>query len=94
MKDYPYNRLPWKSIVEDGYPTKEEFGHYPTVLVSMLARKNDGTEMGRRLEQAELRFFGGNPERPYWCSAGKAEPIENSAWHVTHWTPFIAHPGE
>lgn len=80
----------WKAIV-DGYPSTEDFGPYPTVLVALECK--DQKQWGHRIQFAELRFFGGDKARPYWAGISKSDgPIENSSWYVTHWAPFPAGP--
>lgn len=84
----------WIEIKKCGYPSVVEYGNYPTVLVSMKMVRETEVAYVRKLEKAELRFFGGDKNRPYWCSTKDHLPIENSAWVVTHWIPWLADPGE
>ena len=87
--EYPCTHIKWKSIAKDGYPTREKFGPYPTVMVALACKGKP--EYGYRKQIAELRFFGGDETRPYWCENGRAV-IENSSWHVTHWVPALSDP--
>lgn len=88
-------KVNWVSVNKQGYPSKEEYGHYPTVLVSMkMVSETTRVPFWRRLEKAELRYFGGDPSRPYWCNPNNQQPIENTAWVVTHWVPWLRDPQE
>lgn len=74
----------WVPVAE-GLPTTEEFGPYPHVIVALACKGHP--EWGCGMRFAQLRFFGGDKTRPYWCSDTKSpDPIENDAWHVVAWT--------
>ena len=91
--EYPTNKVAWKEIAKDGLPSREEFGPCPNVLVAMACAGQAG--YGHPVRHAELRFFGKDPARPYWCCGTKeVKPIENSSWHVTHWAARVAPPEE
>lgn len=76
------------TLVTDRLPSKEEFGPYPTVEVVTQCNHEPSSEPWQGQQFAELRFLGGDPTRPIWCSVEKLHlPIENSSWFVTHWRP-------
>lgn len=60
--------LNWIPVTER-LPTKEEYGAYPHVLVTVEYAKHP--EYGQGIQIAELRFIGGNLDRPYWVTPGK-----------------------
>lgn len=73
-------------------PTIEEFGPYPHVMVAIGIKGRP--EQGHSIRFADLRFFGGDKNRPYWAG-GKSEdvrPIENDVWFVEYWAPCPAQP--
>lgn len=75
-------------LVTDRLPSMDEFGPYPLVEVVVQCDVDVGHTPIQSQQFAELRFLGGNPARPIWVNPAKPhEPIENSAWFVTHWRP-------
>lgn len=74
-------------------PSKEQFGPYPTVWVAMACAT--ARDLGYRVRVAELRYFGQDPLRPYWCSTQKRDDlaaIENDCWFVEYWQPLPSPP--
>lgn len=85
------NKVVWIDVASE-LPTKEEFGAYPNVYVALACKGHP--DWGYQIRQAELRFFGGDVSRYYWCGS-KVEgiaPIENDSWSVKFWTPLLNQP--
>jgi len=91
-KDPPTSKVKWTDVREK-LPSKEKFGPYPTVQVVRQGNPPGGREPVQAISHAELRYFGGDPGRPVWCSVEKPHtPIENDFWYVTHWAPLPGLP--
>lgn len=85
--NYPKSPINWRNIATSGYPNRDEYGPYPTVLIALACK--DKPDWGHRVQVGVLWFFGGDPGRPYWTGGSKTDgPVENSSWHVTHWAPY------
>lgn len=83
--------MAWREIAKDGYPSIEEYGPYPTVMVALACKGQP--DWPYRIQYGVLWFFGGDKSRPYWTGPEKTSgPIENPAWHVTHWAPALEPP--
>jgi hypothetical protein len=96
MSDQTADKDCWIRVT-DRLPSHEEFGPYPTVDVIQQCAQ-DGHEVAagrrplqRRLGHAQLRYLGGDRNRPIWTDE-KATHIENGAWFVTHWRPLPTYP--
>ena len=84
-------KVKWRSIKKDGYPSREDFGPNPIVIVSLLYEQGI-LSTWRRIENGELRFFSDDEEKPYWVKPGSLEPIDEEGWRVTHWIPYLSEP--
>lgn len=92
-KKIPTTPTDWREIAKDGYPSTDEYGPYPCVMVAMACEGHP--DWSYSVRPAELRFFGRDKKRPFWTSPFKKDgyvPIENDAWYVTHWAPYMAPP--
>jgi len=87
-----YTPAKWRSVKRDGYPSTDDFGPYPKVFVSMVCRGHE--DWNPTVRVAELRFFGGDKNRPFWAGLKNENcaPIENDSWYVTHWAPCLRAP--
>jgi hypothetical protein len=83
--------IKWNNV-HDGLPSKIDYGPYPRVLVALRCFMESINETVCLITNAELRYFGGDTNRPFWVDLQNCDPIENSAWHVTHWAPPIEPP--
>src|SRR5690606_1495398 len=70
-------------LASDRLPVASKENPYPQVEVIMQCR---GQGWQRR-NNAHLRYFGGDANRPYWANSddSSSRPIENETWFVTHW---------
>ena len=74
-------------------PDLETYGPYPRVLVATSHHAHP--EWGFGLQFAELRFINGDKSRPTWVSVHKRDnlqPVETTAFGVTHWADPPADP--
>lgn len=77
-------------LASDRLPVASKENPHPHVEVVMQSRV-----LGlRRRNNAHLRYFGGDANRPYWANSddSSSQPIENDTWFVTHWRDYTPFP--
>ena len=89
----PETKVNWRSIKKDGYPSVEEFGTEPIVLVVLTVNeaKYRSLYTVRRVDNGQLKFIGID-HNPVWVKPHSLEPLENESWRVTHWITYLSEP--
>lgn len=79
--------------VTERLPEPKEMGAFSRSEVIVQCDRED-SEPWQVMKMGWLTFIGRDPNRPLWLEGDNKNgtPIENSAWHVTHWRPFPKFP--
>lgn len=87
----PVEVNPWV-LASDRLPAASKENPHPHVEVIMQYR-GGGRGLQRR-NNAHIRYFGGDANRPYWANSddSSSQPIENDTWFVTHWRDYTPLP--